>query len=171
MDLVGRVALVTGGSGDLGRAICLALAGVGCDIALTYVGNHDGAVRTAEAVEQLGRRTCALSLDQTESPAIDSTVGRAADTLGRLDILVNNAAWNIGIPFPDLDKLTTEVWDRLFATNVRGPFQLVRAAAPHMKRRGGGRLVNIASIPGLAPPGPSLRHASRQAAPLHPPPP
>jgi len=167
MDLVGRVALVTGGSGDLGRAICLALAGVGCDIALTYVGNHDGAVRTAEAVEQLGRRTCALSLDQTESPAIDSTVGRAADTLGRLDILVNNAAWNIGIPFPDLDKLTTEVWDRLFASNVRGPFELVRAAAPHMKRQGGGRIVNIASVAGLAPTGSSLGYASSKAALIH----
>jgi len=167
MDLVGRVALVTGGSGDLGTAISLALARAGCNIALTYVGNRDGAAQTVEAVEQLGRRTCALPLDQTDSQAIDSTVGRVADALGRLDILVNNAAWNIGIPFPDLDKLTTEVWDRLFATNVRGPFQLVRAAAPHMKRRGGGRIVNIASIAGLAPTGSSLGYASSKAALIH----
>src|SRR5262245_38449091 len=67
MDLVGRVALVTGGSGDLGTAISLALARAGCDIALTYVGNRDGAARTVEAVEQLGRRTCALPLDQTDA--------------------------------------------------------------------------------------------------------
>src|SRR5262245_57583583 len=156
MNLLGRVALVTGGSGDLGTAICIALARAGCDIALTYVGNRDGATRTVETVEQLGRRTCALQLDQTDSPAIDSTVGKAAKSLGRLDILVNNAAWNIGIPFPDLDKLTVDVWDRLFATNVRGPFQLVRAAAPHMKRQGGGRIVNIASIEGLAQTGRSV---------------
>jgi len=167
MDLLGRVALVTGGSGDLGTAICIALARAGCDIALTYVGNRDGAARTAEAVEQLGRRTCALPLDQTDSLAIDSTVGKAAESLGRLDILVNNAAWNIAIPFPDLDKLTVDVWDRLFATNVRGPFQLVRAAAPHMKRQGGGRIVNIASIAGLAPTGSSLGYASSKAALIH----
>ena len=167
MDLLGRVALVTGGSGDLGTAICIALARACCDIALTYVGNRDGAARTVEAVEQLGRRTCALQLDQTDSAAIDSTVGKAAESLGRLDILVNNAAWNIGIPFPDLDKLTVDVWDRLFATNVRGPFQLVRAAAPHMKRQGGGRIVNIASIAGLAPTGSSLGYASSKAALIH----
>ena len=167
MDLLGRVALVTGGSGDLGTAICMALARAGCDVALTYVGNRDGAARTAEAVEQLGRRACALPLDQTDPAAIDSTVSTAADALGRLDVLVNNAAWNIGVPFPDLDKLTTDVWDRLFATNVRGPFQLVRAAAPLMKRQGGGRVVNIASVAGLAPTGSSLGYASSKAALIH----
>src|SRR5690349_12161453 len=167
MDLLGRVALVTGGSGDLGTAICIALARAGCDVALTYVGNRDGAVRTVEAVEQLGRRACALPLDQTDPLAIDSTVSAAADALGRLDVLVNNAAWNIGVPFPDLDKLTTDVWDRLFATNVRGPFQLVRAAAPLMKRQGAGRVVNIASVAGLAPTGSSLGYASSKAALIH----
>jgi 3-oxoacyl-[acyl-carrier protein] reductase len=167
MDLLGRAALVTGGSGDLGTAICIALARAGCDIALTYVGNRDGAARTVEAVAELGRRPCALPLDQRDPLAIDSTVGSVAGALGRLDILVNNAAWNIGIPFPDLDKLTTDVWDRLFATNVRGPFQLARAAAPHMKRQGGGRIVNIASVAGLAPIGSSLAYASSKAALIH----
>src|SRR5262249_29267603 len=159
MDLFGRVALVTGGSGDLGTAACIALARAGCDIALTYVGNPEGAAQTVEAVERLGRRARALSLDQTEPLAIDSTVGAAAETLGRLDVLVNNAAWNIGVPFPDLDTLTTDVWDRLFATNVRGPFQLARAAAPHMKRQGSGRIVNIASVAGAGLVGRSLADA------------
>jgi 3-oxoacyl-[acyl-carrier protein] reductase len=99
MDLFGRVALVTGGSGDLGTAACIALARAGCDVALTYVGNREGAAQTVEAVEGLGRRACALPLDQTESQAIDSTVGAAAEALGRLDVLVNNAAWNIAVPF------------------------------------------------------------------------
>ena len=167
MDLFGRVALVTGGSGDLGTAACIALARAGCDVALTYVGNREGAAQTVEAVERLGRRARALALDQTEPLAIDSTVGAAAEALGRLDVLVNNAAWNIGVPFPDLDKLTTDVWDRLFATNVRGPFQLARAAAPHMKRQGSGRIVNIASVAGLVPMGSSLGYASSKAALIH----
>src|SRR5262249_19829581 len=138
MDLFGRVALVTGGSGDLGTATCIALARVGCDIALTYVGNRGGAAQTVEAVERLGRRACALPRDQREPLASDSTAAAAPEALGRLDVLVTNAAWTIGVPFPDLANLPTGVWDRLFATNVRGPFQLARAAAPHMKRQGSG---------------------------------
>lgn len=167
MDLRGRAALVTGGSGDLGTAICLALGRAGCDIAVGYVGNRDGAARTVGAVEGLGRRAHPLQLDQTDSLTIDAAIDSAAGALGRLDVLVNNAAWNIGIPFPDLDKLTVEVWDRMFATNVRGPFQLARAAAAHMKKQGGGRIVNIASIAGLAPTGSSLAYASSKAALIH----
>jgi NAD(P)-dependent dehydrogenase (short-subunit alcohol dehydrogenase family) len=94
-------------------------------------------------------------------------VERAARELGRLDILVNNAAWNIGIPFPDLDALTTEIWDRIFETNVRGPFQLARAAAPHMRKQGAGRIVNIASIAGVKPTGSSIAYASSKAALIH----
>ena len=167
MDLRGRAALVTGGSGDLGTAISVALGRAGCDVAVAYVGNRDGAARTVEAIEGLGRRACALQLEQADPLAADAAVGSAAERLGRLDILVSNAAWNIGIPFPDLDKITVEVWDRMFATNVRGPFQLSRAAAPHMKEQGAGRIVNIASIAGLAPTGSSLAYASSKAALIH----
>jgi 3-oxoacyl-[acyl-carrier protein] reductase len=167
MDLRGRGALVTGGSGDLGTAICLALAEAGCDVAVGYVGNRDGAVKTCRAVEALGRRAGMVQLDQSEPTAIDRAVGSAAQAIGRLDVLVNNAAWNIGIPFPELDKLTTEIWDRVFNTNVRGPFQLARAAATHMRKQGGGRIVNIASIAGLRPGGSSIAYASSKAALVH----
>jgi 3-oxoacyl-[acyl-carrier protein] reductase len=167
MDLQGRGAFVTGGSGDLGTAICVALARAGCDIALGYVGNVDGARRTTTRVEELGRRACAIQLDQTDPSRVDSAVDEAARALGRLDVLVNNAAWNIGVPFPELDKITTEVWDRTFNTNVRGPFQLARAAAVHMKRSGGGRIVNIASVAGLRPTGSSIAYGASKAALIH----
>jgi 3-oxoacyl-[acyl-carrier protein] reductase len=167
MDLQGRGAFVTGGSGDLGTAICVALARAGCDIALGYVGNVDGARRTTTRVEELGRRACAIQLDQTDPLRVDSAVDEAARALGRLDVLVNNAAWNIGVPFPELDKITTEVWDRTFNTNVRGPFQLARAAAVHMKRSGGGRIVNIASVAGLRPTGSSIAYGASKAALIH----
>ena len=167
MDLRSRGALVTGGSGDLGTAICVALARAGCDVAVTYVGNRDGALRTAKLVEEHGRRACTVPLDQSDAAAVDEAVAQAARDLGRLDVLVNNAAWNIGIPFAELDQLTVDIWDRIFDTNVRGPFQLARAAARHMKQAGAGRIVNIASIAGLRPGGSSIAYASSKAALIH----
>jgi 3-oxoacyl-[acyl-carrier protein] reductase len=147
--------------------MCRALAEAGCDVAVGYVGNREGADETQRTVEQLGRRACRIQLDQTDEVAIEPAVERAARELGGLDILVNNAGWNIGIPFPELDKLTTEIWDRIFATNVRGPFQLARAAAVHMRARGAGRIVNIASVAGLKPTGSSIAYASSKAALIH----
>ena len=167
MDLNGRAAFVTGGSGSLGSAMCRALAEAGCDVAVGYVGNREGADETLRTVEKLGRRACRILLDQTNPAAIEPAVERAARELGGLDILVNNAGWNIGVPFPELDKLTTEIWDRIFATNVRGPFQLARAAAVHMRQRGAGRIVNIASVAGLKPTGSSIAYASSKAALIH----
>jgi 3-oxoacyl-[acyl-carrier protein] reductase len=137
MDLDGRVAFVTGASGSLGSTIALALAAAGCDIAVGYLGHGPGADDTARAVERLGRRTCRVQLDQTDPAAAGPAVTRATRELGRLDILVNNAGWNIGIPFTDLDALTTDIWERIFHTNVRGPFQLARAAAVPMRAQGG----------------------------------
>ena len=167
MDLRGRAALVTGGSGSLGTAIAIALAEAGCDIAVGYVGNREGADDTVRAVEKLGRKASRVQIDQTDPAAIEPAVTRVTRDLGRLDILVNNAAWNIGIPFRELDALTTDVWDRIFTTNVRGPFQLARAAAPAMRARGAGRIVNIASVAGLKPTGSSIAYASSKAALVH----
>ncbi|MBI2203286.1 MAG: SDR family oxidoreductase [Candidatus Rokubacteria bacterium] len=167
MDLQGRGAFVTGGSGDLGSAICLALADAGCDVAVGYLDHQQGALDTRDAVQARGRKACIVQLDQSAAAAIDVAVARAAANLGRLDVLVNNAGWNIGIPFPELDALTTEIWDRIFDTNVRGPFQLARAAATHMRRQGAGRIVNIASVAGLKPTGSSIAYASSKAALVH----
>ena len=167
MDLRGRGALVTGGSGDLGTAICEALARAGCDVAVGYLGNRDGALKAGQLVEGLGRRACTVHLDQADASTIDGAVALVARELGRLDVLVNNAAWNIGIPFPELDALTVDIWDRIFDTNVRGPFQLARAAATHMRTAGAGRIVNIASVAGLKPGGSSIAYASSKAALIH----
>jgi 3-oxoacyl-[acyl-carrier protein] reductase len=84
-----------------------------------------------------------------------------------LDILVNNAAWNIGIPFGDLEALTSDIWDRVLETNLRGPFLLARALAPELRRHKTGRIVNIASVAGLSPGGSSIAYASSKAALIH----
>jgi 3-oxoacyl-[acyl-carrier protein] reductase len=167
MELSGRAAFVTGGSGDLGAAICERLARAGCDVAVGYFGNKDGAGKVAGVVKGLGRKAAIVQLDQADAAVCEPAVNAAAGALGRLDILVNNAGWNIGIPFPELDKLTVEVWDRLQNTNLRGPFLLAKAAAPHMRTQGAGRIVNIASIAGHRPIGSSIGYATSKGALVH----
>lgn len=86
---------------------------------------------------------------------------------GRVDILVNNAAWNIGIPFADLEAVTPEVWDRVHETNLRGPFLLSRSFASELRRHKAGRIINIASLAGLAPGGSSIAYAASKAGLIH----
>ena len=167
MQLAGRVALVTGGSGDLGSAICRALARNRMDVAVAYVGEKERAERIAAEVEAAGCRAWTVRLDQSNPTMPDEVVAATADHFGRLDVLVNNAAWNIGIPFTDLEALTPEVWDRMYATNLRGPYLLARAAARTMMAQGEGRIVNIASIGGLYPSSSSIAYSTTKAGLIH----
>jgi 3-oxoacyl-[acyl-carrier protein] reductase len=167
MKLAGRVAFVTGGSGDIGGAIATALAAAGADVAISYLGYTDGASATVQAVQAAGRRGLAVQLDQRDPAAIELAVASVVRELGRMDILVNNAAWNIGIPFTSLDALTADVWDRVLETNLRGPYLLARAAAPHLRAHRAGRVVNIASVAGLYPGGSSIAYAASKAGLIH----
>ncbi|MCG6955226.1 MAG: SDR family oxidoreductase [Gemmatimonadetes bacterium] len=167
MDLAGRVAFVTGGSGDVGAAVSQSLATAGVDVALSYVGNADGAAKTVDAIQALGRRALAVQVDQRDPAAIDAATRQVVERFGRVDMLVNNAAWNIGIPFKNLDALTSDVWDRVLETNLRGPFLLARALAPHLREHGCGRIVNIASIGGLYPTSSSIAYSASKAGLIH----
>ena len=167
MEMNGKVAFVTGGSGDIGAAIAKALARAGADVAVSYIGNLDGAVATAAVVESFGRRSVKVLLDQRDPESIDRAVAEVVESLGRLDILVNNAGWNIGIPFGDLDALTADIWNRVHETNLRGPFLLARAAAPHLRAHGAGRIVNIASVGGLSPASSSIAYSASKAGLIH----
>jgi 3-oxoacyl-[acyl-carrier protein] reductase len=167
MNLRDHVALVAGGTGVLGTAIVRALATAGAHVAISYLERHDAARETCAAVEALGRRAWSVTLDQTDADAIPAAVKAVTSHFGRLDALVNNAGWNISIPFPDLDTLDAAVWDRLFSTNLRGPYLLCRAAAPYLKSSGAGRIVNIASVAGLNPGGSSIAYATSKAGLIH----
>jgi 3-oxoacyl-[acyl-carrier protein] reductase len=167
MDLKGKTALVTGGSGDLGGAIARVLAAAGADVAISYLGHLEEATATADAVQTTGRQSLAVQLDQRDAAAIDAAVERVVRAFGRVDILVNNAAWNIGIPFPDLEALTAEIWDRVLETNLRGPYLLVRALAPYLRAHGSGRIVNIASVGGLYPASSSIAYSASKAGLIH----
>jgi 3-oxoacyl-[acyl-carrier protein] reductase len=167
MELGNRIAFVTGGSGDIGGAICEALAAAGCDVALSYVGNTAGAERTADAVTALGRRAHLIALDQRDESSIDAAAADVVAHFGGCDILVNNAAWNIGIPFPQLDLLDGATWDRVLETNLRGPFLLSRALAGSLAAGDGGRIVNIASVGGLSPGSSSIAYSCSKAGLIH----
>ena len=167
MDLKDRVALVAGGTGTLGIAIARALATAGAHVGITYLERKDAARETCAAVEALGRKAWSIALDQTDANAIPAAVKAAAGHFGRLDALVNNAGWNIAIPFPDLETLDAAVWDRLQSTNLRGPYLICRAAAPYLKASGSGRIVNIASVAGLNPGGSSIGYATSKAGLIH----
>ena len=167
MDLTGKTALVTGGSGAIGGVIARALAAAGADVALSYVGHLAGAAVTADAVRAAGRRSVTVQLDQRDPVSIHTAVEQVVRACGRVDILVNNAAWNIGIPFKDLDALTAELWDQVLETNLRGPYLLARALAPHLRAHGAGRIVNIASVGGLYPASSSIAYSASKAGVIH----
>jgi 3-oxoacyl-[acyl-carrier protein] reductase len=167
MDLVDKVAFVTGGSGDIGGAIATALASAGVDLVVSYVSSAERAASIVDAVRAIGRRSLAVHLDQRDPSAISATCEKAVAAFKRIDILVNNAGWNIGIPFNDLNALTAEIWDQVLETNLRGPYLLARAFAPALRRHKAGRIVNIASLAGISPGGSSIAYASSKAGLIH----
>src|SRR5579871_5923798 len=167
MDISGRVALVTGGSGDLGSRIVLALADAGCDVAVAYGNEVEPAKKVAAEVEAKGRRALVVQLNQMDDASCEAAISAAVQHFGKLEILVNNAAWNIGIPFPDIEALTPEIWDHVLDMNLRGPFVLCRAAARPMREQGFGRIINIASVAGLVAGGSSMAYACSKAGLIH----
>jgi 3-oxoacyl-[acyl-carrier protein] reductase len=168
IDLSGRVALVTGGSRGLGRADALTLARAGADVVIADIlvesdesGEADrygplaqaaraqGLVQTeatAREIEELGRRSLALKCDVTDAGQVADVVGRAVEELGSVDILVNNAGTldHVG----QLENQAPELWERDLRVNLTGAFNCSRAVWPHMKERGWGRIVNMASVAG-----------------------
>ena len=137
LQLKGKVALITGASRGIGKAIALALAGEGADIALVARG-RDVLDAAASDVADLGVRAAAIAADITVAEDVERMVGEAAQRLGRIDILVNNA----GGSFPDDD----EGWTNAYRANIEAAVRATRAVVPHMKAQGGGAIVHIASI-------------------------
>ncbi|MFF5796551.1 SDR family NAD(P)-dependent oxidoreductase [Streptomyces albogriseolus] len=138
--LLGRTALVTGGSRGIGAATALRLAQEGADVAVTYVSGKEAAEDVVRAVEALGRRAVALRADAGDPEEAASAVTAAVRHLGRLDVLVNNAG--VGVMGP-LESLSPADVDRVLAVNVRGVFLTSRAAAAVMPR--GGRIITVGS--------------------------
>ena len=168
MILKDTVAVVTGGNGGLGQRICHALAKEGCKIAVVYARSSADAQRVAGNLTQNhGVEAQAFGCDVTDQGQVDQLVVDVVKHFGRLDILINDAAYNISIPFPDLDGLTMTEWTKIIDVNLTGPMRLIKAVAPTMKRQGQGRIVNISSVAGLGPTGSSIAYAVSKAGLIH----
>ena len=168
MEVRGAVALVTGGNGGLGQRICHALAKEGAHVAVMYAQSRveaEGVARELASRHQVN--AASFACDITDGAAVARLVGDVTRHFGRLDILVNDAAYNKAIPFADLDNLTMEVWDKIIAVNLTGPMRLTKAVAPIMKAQGRGRVVNISSVSGIGPTGSSIAYAVSKAGLIH----
>lgn len=151
--LTDRVALVTGGDSGIGRAVALAYAREGADVAFTHLAEEEDEGReTAALVEEAGQRALATECDIREEEECQRLVDRTVAQFGRVDVLVNNAAYQMAQP-KGIEQITTEQFDRVMRTNLYGMFWLCRMALPHIPE--GGSIINTTSVQGYRP-GPHL---------------
>jgi 3-oxoacyl-[acyl-carrier protein] reductase len=145
MSLHGKVALVTGGSRGIGRAIAIALASQGAATALTYCQQPAAAEKVVRQIERDGGRAAAVPLDVRSRESVRAAIAQVETLFGGLDILVNNAGANKPT---DFDQITDADWDEIIAVNLKGPFICVQEALPALRRRGGGSIIDIGSVSG-----------------------
>jgi 3-oxoacyl-[acyl-carrier protein] reductase len=158
-----KVALVTGGATGIGKSAVLALARAGYDVAINYSSSETAARDTSREAQKLGAKSLLVRCDVSDEAAVRSMLDSINKTFGRLDVLINNAGTTAAWKSKDLDSLSLDEWDRVFAVNVRGLFQVTRAAVP-LLRLNKGCVVNTASIVGLRPGPQPLPYAASKAA-------
>lgn len=149
MELENRVALVTGGATGIGRATVLQLARSGAAaVVINYRTAKDEAQRLAVEVQEIGAEALCLNADVKSDEQVRQMVRQVDKSLGRLDVLVNNAGVTHWVPFSDLEALTDAMWDDILDVNVKGVFRCARAAGPLLSEAGG-VIINVASISGI----------------------
>lgn len=167
MNLEGKTAIVTGGTGGLGWKICRSLAARKMKIVLVYLNSRDKAESYAAELRAEGVETVAVQADVTTEKGIGAMAEAAVKNFGGIDALVLDAAFNQWVPFQDLEALTPEIWNNIINYNLTAPYLAFRMIGPEMKKRGGGRIVTVSSIAGLTPTGSSIAYAVSKAALIH----
>jgi len=158
--LDGKVAVITGGDSGIGRAVAIAFAREGADVLISYLEEHDDAKQTARLVEEAGRTAMLVAGDLTDPGHCRSIISQAAEAFGRIDVLVNNAAFQMARQ--SLEEIPDEEWDHTFATNITAIFHLCKAAVPHMGE--GASIINTTSIQEDQPTPMLLPYAATKAA-------
>ncbi|HJY76126.1 MAG TPA: SDR family oxidoreductase [Burkholderiales bacterium] len=159
-----KAALVTGGATGIGRSAVLALARAGFDVAVNYSSSETAARETAAEAEKLGAGTLLVRCDVSDEKGVRAMLRAVEEKFQRLDVLVNNAGTTAAWKARDLETLSLEEWDRVFAVNVRGLFQVTRAALPLLRKGENPSIINTASIVGLRPGPQPLPYAASKAA-------
>jgi NAD(P)-dependent dehydrogenase (short-subunit alcohol dehydrogenase family) len=158
--LTDKKALITGADSGIGRAVALAFAREGADVIVSYLNEHEDARETQKLVEAAGRKCVLVPGDISKADHCRALVNKSVEALGRIDILVNNAAHQMS--FDALEKIPDEEWDKTIATNLSAMFYITKAAMPHMKE--GGSIINTASINADVPNPTLLAYATTKGA-------
>lgn len=164
MSTFRRAALVTGASRGMGRSVAVALAQSGYDVAVNFSRSAEQAEETAALVRSFGAQALPLRADVSDEAAVREMLRSCASAFGRLDALVNNAGMTVETAPDDFDAMELEAWDRVFAVNVRGLFQVTRAALPMLRLSDDASVVNMSSIAGVRPSAQPLPYAASKAA-------
>ncbi|MGB8435964.1 MAG: SDR family oxidoreductase [Burkholderiales bacterium] len=159
-----KAALVTGAATGIGRSAVLALARAGYDVAINYGSSEAAARDTAAEAEKLGVKTLLVKCDVSDEAGVRAMLAKVDAAFGHLDVLVNNAGTTASWKPKDLESLALDDWDRVFAVNVRGLFQVTRASVPLLRKGTNPCIVNTASIVGLRPGPQPLPYAASKAA-------
>ncbi len=162
MDLKDKVAVIAGGSGAIGSASAQRLAQAGAKILVGYNSKPEQADAVVRALPGSGHR--AIRIPMLQTPVIREAAAIVAREYGRCDVLVNCAGFTRMIPHPDLEALTDELIDQIFAANVRGPFATIRAFAPLMRQSGDAVIVNISSVAAIVGTGSNIAYGGSKAA-------
>ena len=164
MTRCSKAAVITGGGTGVGRAATLRLAQLGYGVVFNYSRSQSEALDTATEVTAAGGEAVCLQADVAADEDCRKLIATAEATFGRLDVLINCAGTTEFIPFHDLEAVSTELWDRLFRVNVTGAFQCARAAAPLLRRSGGGVIINVSSVAAQLGQGSSIPYCCSKAA-------
>lgn len=160
MAMTGKAALITGGGTGVGRAVALKLAERGVNVAVNYSRSATEAAATVADIEALGVDGVAIQADVASDAAVKAMVEQAVAVFGRLDVVVNSAGTTTFVPHGDLDAMNETDWDRIQAVNLKGPFFVSRAAAPHLRASGDGAIVNVSSLAGVTGNGSSIAYVA-----------
>jgi NAD(P)-dependent dehydrogenase (short-subunit alcohol dehydrogenase family) len=158
--LEGKAAVITGGDSGIGRAVAIAYAREGADVLISYLDEHDDARETARWVSEAGRKPVLVPGDIQDGAHCRAIIQRAVAEFGQVDVLVNNAAYQM--TRNSLDEITEEEWDRTFRTNITAMFHLVKAALPHMRL--GSAIVNTTSVTSDTPKPTLIAYSATKAA-------
>lgn len=161
LDLVDRVALVTGSSSGIGEATARRLSALGARVIINSSSSVEAGLAVAES---LSNDAVYVQADISDAAQAQSLIEAALNAFGRLDILVNNAAWTTSIPHHDLDALTDEIFERTFSVNVTGTWRLTKLAIPHLRQSSDGNVVSVTSVAGIRPMGSSIAYSMTKAS-------